>query len=217
MTAHSRWLISSIPFVSCSDRCPVNPLSPSPPSRLACTGPRTFSVVKSVLLSLCYHDWKKCNVSYCICCAPTVGNVLDFLRQLLQPLALCPIHLHDELSHCLGTHALDDIRVSIPAVAHAYQPYLVAFRLDWESTPWCLPFRNHDCIPSLPLPSYLAKRLCHLSATGSAPCLSRQLSCYALCSHYKGATLFPRSALSRRLCQGLGVPCLSLPLSYYTL
>ncbi len=34
--------------------------SPSP-SRLAFTGPRLFSVVKPVLLSLSYHDWKKCN------------------------------------------------------------------------------------------------------------------------------------------------------------
>jgi hypothetical protein len=40
------------------------------------------------------------------------------------------IHLHDKLS--LGTHVLDDIKVSIPAVAHAYQPHLVAFRLDWK-------------------------------------------------------------------------------------
>jgi hypothetical protein len=71
MTAHSRWLISSIPFVSCSDRCPLNSLSPT---RLACSGSRPFSVVKSVLLSLSYHDWKKCNVSCCICCAPTVGK-----------------------------------------------------------------------------------------------------------------------------------------------
>jgi hypothetical protein len=42
------------------------------------------------------------------------------------------IHLHDELSHCLGTHALGDIKVSIPAVAHGYHPHLAAFRLDWK-------------------------------------------------------------------------------------
>ena len=75
MTAHSRWLISSIPFVSCSHRCPLNPLSPSPPSRLACAGPPPFSAVNSVLLSLSYHDWEKCNVSYCIYCAPIVGKI----------------------------------------------------------------------------------------------------------------------------------------------
>lgn len=39
------------------------------------------------------------------------------------------IHLHDELSRCLGTDALE---VSILAVAHVYRPYLVAFRLDWK-------------------------------------------------------------------------------------
>jgi hypothetical protein len=132
MTAHSRWPISSIPFVSCSDRCPVNPLSPSPPSRLACTGPRPFSVVKSVLLSLCYHDWKKCNVSYCICCAPTVGNVLDFLRQLLQPLALCLPFIY--MMNFLIVLALT-LSMILRFQFRPWPTYLVAFRLDWKVLP----------------------------------------------------------------------------------
>jgi hypothetical protein len=46
MTAHSRWLDIIYTMVSCS-RCPLYPLS-----RLAFTGTRPLSVVKSLLLSL---------------------------------------------------------------------------------------------------------------------------------------------------------------------
>ena len=43
------------------------------------------------------------------------------------------IHLPGINFHNLGTHALDDIKVSIWAVAYGYQPHLVAFRLDWKA------------------------------------------------------------------------------------
>jgi hypothetical protein len=61
--------------------------------------------------------------------------------------------------------------ISIPAVTHGYQPHLVAFRLDWKVLAG-LPFRNHECTPSLPLPPCLPERLCHLSAPSSATCFS---------------------------------------------
>ena len=90
MTAHSRWLISSIPFVPCSDRCPLNPLSPSPPSRLAFAGPVPF------LLSspYCYHILITIGINAMSLVravrqqSEKFNLVLDLLRQLLQPLRL---------------------------------------------------------------------------------------------------------------------------------
>jgi len=81
------------------------------------------------------------------------------LRQLLQHLAWCPAFIHDKPS--LGTLILEDIN-------SGRDPWILAalggLQAGLESTRWCLLLRNHDRISSLPLPSYFAERLWHLSA-----------------------------------------------------
>lgn len=87
---------------------------------------------------------------------------------------------HSPTFPCLGAHALDDIKVSIPAVAHGYQPHLVAFRLDRKVLAGVC---YSETMTVFPPPSHLVERLCHLFApTYLAPKLLVSLAillCYA--------------------------------------
>ena len=59
----------------------------------------------------------------CDCSVPTVWKMCNYLNIVFVP----RLHLHDELSHCPGTHALHDINFGRdPCISAA----LVAFRLD---------------------------------------------------------------------------------------
>lgn len=159
-----------------------------------------MSVVKSLLLSLSYHDWKKCNVSYYICCAPTLA-----LEQLHPPLPRASSKYTINCSDCSVTHALDGIKVLILPVAMSVGR--TRRPSDWAGKYSLVSgLADHDRIT--PRRSTLTKSFaifwCLLVP------LSRRQSCYALCPHDKNcATPLLGSVLSRHFC----VPRLSWPLS----
>jgi hypothetical protein len=169
------------------------------PSRLAFTGPRLFSVVKTltVITFLSRLEMQCPVVLYPLC-----ANGREKSNLMLE---MHHIHLHAS-SHCSGTstHALGDSLVSTLAAFGVLQTGL-------ESTRWCLPSRNHDRTHLLPT-SPPRKSLPFFGAHPLSPLLSRWRSCYALCPRdkdYHRTILFLHPVLSRASC----VPRLPLPLS----